>query len=460
MMKKILAILISVSFISVCGFASDMRETSKLAEKEYLKSIERQNQVKNQIYQDKKELKTLVSSLENENKNIEAQISSLAHEIKELKEENNDLLKKDEENQSEFNELTGSVRVFAKELNHIFEKSVFTAFDKDRPSLLNPLLDKDRFPGIDDMKIMSDLFLKEAEITGDVFVKKSEYINNKGEKVSGDILTIGGFTSYTNDTFLVYNEKTKNFFELSKKPSFFVKKNINKYLNGNEESLYTDISGGGALLQISRSPGLMEKVKQGGILVWPILLIGLIALVIGIERTFFIRKVHENTDTVMGTVNKLAAGSKWDECDKIVGSHKNIPVYNVLRAGLKARNEDRETLESILQESILKELPRLERFLPLLNILGAIAPLIGLLGTVTGMINTFQVITVYGTGDPRMMSGGISTALITTMLGLSIAIPIMLLHTFLSRGIDHVIGDMEEKAVALTNIVFRDKGLR
>jgi biopolymer transport protein ExbB len=125
----------------------------------------------------------------------------------------------------------------------------------------------------------------------------------------------------------------------------------------------------------------------------------------------------------------------------------------VIEAGLNARHEDRETLESVLQEAILRELPRVERGLSVLAILGAVAPLLGLLGTVTGMIDTFRVITLFGTGDPKLMSGGISEALVTTELGLAIAIPIMLIHTFLSRRADGIIGDMEEKAVSLTNII-------
>ena len=96
---------------------------------------------------------------------------------------------------------------------------------------------------------------------------------------------------------------------------------------------------------------------------------------------------------------------------------------NVLRAGITARREDRETLENVLQESILREMPRLERGLSVMAALGAIAPLLGLLGTVTGMIRTFNVITVYGTGDPKLMSGGISEALIATKWGLCIAVP-------------------------------------
>ena len=89
--------------------------------------------------------------------------------------------------------------------------------------------------------------------------------------------------------------------------------------------------------------------------------------------------------------------------------------------------------------------------------LAAIAPLLGLLGTVTGMINTFHVITSHGSGDPRMMSGGISEALVTTMLGLSVAIPIMLCHTLLSGRVENVIGQMEKKAVAFVNTVFKTR---
>ena len=106
-----------------------------------------------------------------------------------------------------------------------------------------------------------------------------------------------------------------------------------------------------------------------------------------------------------------------------------------------------------MQEAILHELPRLQRGLALLAVFGAVAPLLGLLGTVTGMIDTFRVITLFGTSDPKLMSGGISEALVTTEVGLAVAIPIMLLHTFLSRRVDHVIGDMEENDVHMTNII-------
>jgi biopolymer transport protein ExbB len=132
-------------------------------------------------------------------------------------------------------------------------------------------------------------------------------------------------------------------------------------------------------------------------------------------------------------------------------------VACVLAAGIGSRQQNREEMENALQEAILREIPPLERFLSTLGMLAAIAPLLGLLGTVTGMINTFHSITMYGTGDPRMMSGGISEALVTTMLGLAVAIPIMFSNTLLTRHVENVIAQMEEKAVSLVNLVYKSR---
>ena len=118
-----------------------------------------------------------------------------------------------------------------------------------------------------------------------------------------------------------------------------------------------------------------------------------------------------------------------------------------------------KSLSKPLQEAILKELPRLERFLSTISVLAAVAPLLGLLGTVSGMINTFQAITIHGTGDPRMLSGGISEALITTQLGLLVAVPVLILHHFLERRVDARVGEMEEKSTALTVIMLKHRGI-
>jgi biopolymer transport protein ExbB len=130
-------------------------------------------------------------------------------------------------------------------------------------------------------------------------------------------------------------------------------------------------------------------------------------------------------------------------------ANKNNPLGRVLLVAESNPNVDTETLELKLGEAILQETPALERFLTLIKIISTIAPLMGLLGTVTGMINVFQQITVYGAGDPTIMAGGISMALMTTVLGIVVAIPAILMHSWVKGKSDRIIHIMEEQATGI-----------
>jgi biopolymer transport protein ExbB len=129
--------------------------------------------------------------------------------------------------------------------------------------------------------------------------------------------------------------------------------------------------------------------------------------------------------------------------------NKNNALGRILLAYKALSTLDIETLELKMGESILKEVPRINKHLPLLKIIAGVAPLLGLLGTVTGMIITFQAITLFGAGDPRLMAGGISQALITTVLGLSVAIPILLLHNIVQSKARMLADMLQHEAVAL-----------
>ena len=453
-------VLIWIFFLSAPSFGQDMRAVSQKAKTDHEAALTEAGASEERILTDRESLVKEIARLEHEVKALDNDITIIQDEFDKLKEKELELAEQKSIDEMEMRELTGTVRVIARDMETILRQSQFTVRLPERLDLIEPILKKDRFPGMNDFKTMTDLFFQEMDLSGEVVLRTGLFVNRKGVEKEGDILTIGKFTAaYRADDetgYLRYSEGSNHFYALSAFPSWSVLRNLNKYMEGKADEINLDFSRGAALRQITHKTNLIDQVKNGGPLVWPILATGLFALIIAMERMIFLRRVHANTDRVMGKVNELALEGKWQECDKIAKDKKGRPAYNVLKTGLNARAEERETLESVLQEAILKELPRLERFLPTLNIMGAIAPLLGLLGTVTGMISTFHVITLYGTGDPRMMSGGISEALVTTMLGLSVAIPIMLMHTFLSRRVDHIIGDMEEKAVALTNIIYRE----
>jgi biopolymer transport protein ExbB len=458
-MKKYVFTLVLILVLLSPALAKDLRQAAIEAKKQLEASQIKDKTVRTDIRRDKAALVSEIQKFETRINTLTSKIQAQTERLSRVRSENAELEKKSAQSQNQLDELSGAVRVAAGNLKALLEGSVYTAQNKDRLERLAPILDNRRFPGLDDMTAMAELFIQEMGLTAGIDLNTRGFVSDTGEQIQGKVLTLGGFTTAYQQGektgFLNYSQDSHTLYALSALPSRKIQKNLARYMAGESDTVYIDISRGAALRQITHTQSLGDQIEKGGILVWPILALGLFAALIGIERTLFLGRVHSNTDKVMGRVNQLAAEGAWENCHEIVGK-KKIPVYNVLRAGLNARKENRETLESILQESILKEMPRLEKFLPLLNIMGAIAPLLGLLGTVTGMIATFHVITVYGTGDPRMMSGGISTALVTTMLGLSVAIPIMLLYTFLCRQVEHVIGDMEEKAVALTNIIFRE----
>ena len=458
-MKPLMA-FIFVLFFACPVLAEDMRSAFKKAKVDYKAALEEKKESEKRIFKDRASLETMIARLKADIRSLKSGIHVMEADSEKLRKKESVLSKQQSRHDMDMRELTGTVRVVARDLETVLRQSQLTARFPGRADLLKPVLNKNRFPGIDDFKTIADLLFQEMAISGEVVLEKGSFVNNSGVKQSGDILTIGKFTAaYRTEKetgFLSYAENSRRFIALSALPSWHVRRSLDKYMNGKSDVVSLDFSGGAALKQITHKSSLIDQIKNGGPLVWPIIVIGLAALIIAIERSVFLKRVHFNTDRVMGKVNELAVLGKWHECDKMVKEGKGRPVDNVLKAGLHARAEERETLESVLQEAVLKELPRLEQFLPTLNIMGAVAPLLGLLGTVTGMISTFHVITLYGTGDPRMMSGGISEALVTTMLGLAVAIPIMLAHNFLSRRVEHIVGDMEEKAVALTNIIHRE----
>ncbi len=464
-MKGILFLLSLVLLVGFPVYAEDMRAASRKAERDRREAVEAARAAEARILNDRNELVAEVDRLEKRQKGLEEHLSRLQDRFEELRRKEDDLAEVWSERELGFRELVGTVRTSARDLETIIKHSHFTAEEPDRLKKIEPVLEKKHFPGLEDIRSLSDLYFDEIERSGGVLLREGTFVDRMGRDRTGQVLTLGKFTAvYSVDSevgFLRYSEDGRRFYALSALPSWWVRRNLRGYLEGREEAVYMDLSGGGALRQITHDPSLWEQIRSGGPIVWPILAIAALSLLLVLERVAYLRRVHGNTDRLMDEMNRLASEGDWRACEALVEGHedKDWPVLNVLAAGLSGRGEDREAQENILQEAILREVPRLERFLSILAIFGAIAPLLGLLGTVTGMIDTFRVITLYGTGDPRMMSGGISEALITTELGLAVAIPIMLFHTFLSRRVDHLVGDMEEKAVALTNIIQKDRRL-
>ena len=155
----------------------------------------------------------------------------------------------------------------------------------------------------------------------------------------------------------------------------------------------------------------------------------------------------------METVNLLNFLNKAKELSKGVKGSVGCVLSSILSKEFKTR----ENAEKILEEVFAKETPALEKGLSSISVMATTVPLLGLLGTVMGMIQLFEVITLHGTSDPKLLAGGISVALVTTEAGLMVAIPLQLLHTFLSNRVDRLVAKMENTGLALLNAVFHGK---
>ena len=204
--------------------------------------------------------------------------------------------------------------------------------------------------------------------------------------------------------------------------------------------------------QFQSTRGLIDAIEDGGLVMWPILLLAFLGVFICLERIWNLQRVHTNAAKLMTRVDQFIQQGMWAQADQCCEKNPGV-VAKVMRVILQHRQLTRDQMEDRANEVILTSRPELERFLSGLNVIAAVSPLLGLLGTVTGMIATFLVITQHGTGDPKLMAGGISEALLTTQYGLIVAIPALMAHSLLSRWVEHILGDIETNSLQLLNSI-------
>jgi biopolymer transport protein ExbB len=257
-----------------------------------------------------------------------------------------------------------------------------------------------------------------------------------GDKENLEIVRVGPFNLAFEDGYLTYDSETKAISELQRQPEQGRYTGSAGDLLAATSGMVTfglDVTRGTILELLVESPTVMDRVHQGGIVGYCIIGLGFVGLLIALWRF-----IGLSSDS-----RKVAAQLKRDTAST------DNPLGRVLAAYESNRGADTDTIELKLSEAALKEMPGLTKGLLFIKVISVVAPLMGLLGTVTGMIKTFQVITLYGAGDPKMMAGGISQALMTTVLGLVVAIPMVLLHTVVSGQSRKVINILQSQSAGL-----------
>jgi len=323
-------------------------------------------------------------------------------------------------------ELFGVLQQVAGDARAQFENSFTNVEYPDRAQFLTDLAAKmgssSQLASIQEIERLWFELQREATEQGKVKrIPDYRVITSDGQESFEDVVRIGTFNVVAAGRYLSHNPETNSLSELQRQPE-------GGRFTGSTSDLLGAAPGSGVvrfgldptsgviLSALVETPNLTERINQGGIVGYVIISLGILGVLLSLERLISL--------TIAG--RKVKAQLKND-----TPSEGNA-LGRVLQVFHNNRQADTETLELKLGEAILKETPALQRGILFIKVISVVAPLLGLLGTVTGMINTFQAITLFGTGDPKTMAGGISQALVTTVLGLTVAIPTVLLHTIVS----------------------------
>ncbi|MET4000204.1 MotA/TolQ/ExbB proton channel family protein [Marinobacterium sp. MBR-109] len=327
-------------------------------------------------------------------------------------------------------EVFGVVKQQAQELRGLVTDSMITAQYPQRSELL-AFAERKRIPTLAELEGLWFLLQQEMTATGEVARFNAPVITPDGKRLDADILRIGPFTAIDADgQYLNYTGTVLQ--QLPVQPAGSVTSQARGFVRGDGNAVVVDPSRGNLLALLAQTPNLTERIAQGGLVGYIILSLGGIGLLVALWKLITTVAIE------LSVRNQLRQPQQ---------AQSNNPLGRVMRAGEAGRTTDETELR--VDEALLKEAPLLERGLTLLKLVAAVAPLLGLLGTVTGMIGTFQSITLFGTGDPKLMAGGISQALMTTVLGLCVAIPLLFCHSLLAARSRRLLQLLQQKGLAL-----------
>jgi biopolymer transport protein ExbB len=332
-------------------------------------------------------------------------------------------------------ELFGVVRQVATDTGGQIWDSLISSQVEPRKALLDRLGRSKELPSTADLEKLWYELQREMTQQGQVVRYRAPVLTAQGRVEEREVVRVGPFSAVSRGRYLLWEPTQEMLRELVRQPPSRYLGTVAPFeaAEGGFAPLAVDPSRGSLLNALTDSPSPTERIQQGGYVGYVIITLGLLALVLGLLRWV----------AVSITARKVAAQRKSERADS------GNPLGRVLSVFEENSDRDTETLELKLDEAVLRETSRLERFLWLVKTVSVVAPLLGLLGTVTGMIQTFQAITLFGAGDPKMMAGGISEALVTTMLGLTAAIPLVLLYDTLSNGTRRIIDVLDEQSAGL-----------
>ncbi|MBL6903772.1 MAG: MotA/TolQ/ExbB proton channel family protein [SAR86 cluster bacterium] len=329
-------------------------------------------------------------------------------------------------------EMFGVVKQVSGQTRGEFKNSITNIDNPDRDLFLKNLAESKKLPDLSDISGLWVELVKEIRNAETIKVFKTNVLTADGNNDELEILRLGTFSITHEGLFLKHLIETNQVEFLPSQPAGVSKRKL-KSLQTESDGIFTidiDPTRGAILEKLIQKKTFFQRIADGGLVGYVIILLGLGGVALASERIYVLRNVlmkiknQENNDSVSD--------------DNLLGMLINTANKNI--------NESLDSLELILDEKIQSIIPTIEVRVKAIKLIATVAPLLGLLGTVIGMIETFQAITLFGTGDPKLMAGGISQALVTTMLGLIVAAPLLFMHSYAENYSNTIIAFLEEKA--------------
>lgn len=336
----------------------------------------------------------------------------------------------------DFGEVFGTVRQTAKDLATTISESLVSAQYTGRGEWLHTLGETKKLPDVVSLEKLWHLMRQEIIESGKVVRFPASVVGVDGVAAQRQVIRIGLFNALEQDRYLTYQASTGRFVVLVRQPSDNSRElavDLATTSNGYSD-IAIDPTRGVLLGLLVETPELMERLHQGGGIGYIILILGVTGLFIVIGRLVYLAMVERRIRHQLENLNTPS---------------RDNPLGRVLCVSGDNPDTDPKNLELQIDEAILREIPHLSRGEGLVKLIAGVAPLLGLLGTVVGMIATFQAITLFGSGDPKMMANGISQALVTTALGLIVSIPLLFMHALVTTRSKTLVHILDEQAVGL-----------
>ncbi len=331
-------------------------------------------------------------------------------------------------------EMFGVVRQNAKELQSELDQSVTGVELRAHQQSIDDVVAAKTLPSMAQLRGLWQAMSEEIRASGQVQTTEIQWLNGQGETQTVPALRLGSLGLISEQGYVKWDNARQQALSYQQLPSDFPTfSHIRTLVDGDVVTMKVDPSRGVLLEQLALTPTLSQRLQAGGVIGNVILVLLGVGLIIALYRGAILATLRQ----------KIKAQLKNPE------QPGNNPLGRILAVYNKEQQRSVEALELRLLEAVVDEQNHLETGLSMLKLLAALAPMLGLLGTVTGMIETFQVITQFGNGDPKVMAGGISMALVTTVEGLIAAIPLLLAHNILSAQAEAIRNILEKQGIGL-----------